>query len=196
MDPREKWDQRYRTTPTARVDAAPVLQRYRHLLPGQGKALDLACGRGGNALLLAGLGLETWAWDISAVAIGALREQAPANLHAETRDVVAEPPPADSFDVIVVSRFLDRGLCPAIAQALRPGGLLYYQTFVREGVSKNGPANPAFRLAPNELLTLLPDLRVLAFHDEGRTGDTGQGIRDESWLVARRDSTPSANRGE
>ncbi len=39
----------------------------------------------------------------------------------------------ESFDVIVVSHLLDRTLAPALVAALRPGGLLYYQTSVRVG---------------------------------------------------------------
>jgi tellurite methyltransferase len=38
----------------------------------------------------------------------------------------------NAFDVIVVSRFLDRTLSDAIIDALKPDGLLFYQTFTRD----------------------------------------------------------------
>ena len=63
---------------------------------------------------------------------------------SQARDIIARPPPPSSFDVIVVSHFLDRRLAPAIAWALRPGGLLFYQTFAREAVTDQGPSNPEF----------------------------------------------------
>ena len=77
-------------------------------------------------------GLDTHAWDFSGIVIERLRAASPlANLHPAVRDVVQQPPEPGSFDVIVVSRFLDRSLAPALMAALRPGGLLYYQTYTR-----------------------------------------------------------------
>ncbi len=185
---RRKWDERHadRERP---VEPALVLTQYLHLLPRTGAALDAACGVGGNALKLAELGLRVSAWDLSPVAIERVATQAAERglvIDARVRDIQAEPPPAESFDVLCVTHFLDRGLAPTLAAALRPGGLLLYQTFSREVVSDRGPSNPQFRLAPNELLRLFPGLTVRAYRDEGRAGDTGRGIRDIAMLVAQR----------
>ena len=55
------------------IDALPcdALKDNIHLIPqGQGKALDLACGMGGNAIFLAQKSeLEVHAWDMSSLAI-------------------------------------------------------------------------------------------------------------------------------
>lgn len=182
------WDQRDRAT-EAEPRPAAVLADWGHLLPPGGRALDLACGLGGNALWLAERGFRVVAWDISPVAIGRLRDLVLSrglDLEAEVRDLTARPPEPDTFDLIVVSHFLERSLAPAIAAALRPGGLLYYQTFNREPVSGRGPSNPAYRLAPNELLRLFDGLRVRLYRDEGRQGDTRRGLRDLAQLVAQR----------
>ncbi|WJW75629.1 methyltransferase domain-containing protein [Thiohalobacter sp. IOR34] len=187
--PADKWDAIYRAASEEPRPAA-VLHDYGHLLPLSGRALDLACGRGGNALYLAARGFEVSAWDVSPVAIGQLRSRAAAGglaLQAEVRDVLAEPPAVRHFDVIVVSRFLERALAPALIAALRPGGLLYYQTYVREAVDDAGPRNPAYRLAPGELLELFAPLRPLLYRDEGRQGDLSQGLRNEAQLVAIRE---------
>ena len=88
--------------------------------------------------------------------------------------------------MIVVSRYLERDLCPAISAALRPGGLLFYQSFVRDRVSDHGPDDHDFRLATNELLGLFPGLLVRLFRDEGSLGDVSRGLRDETQLVAQR----------
>lgn len=182
------WDQRHRAA-EAVPQPARVLLDWAHLLPATGRALDLACGLGGNALWLAQRGFRVSAWDLSPVAIerlGALARERGLELAAQLRDIAARPPEADGFDLIVVAHFLDRTLAPRIAAALRPGGLLYYQTFSREPVSGRGPANPAYRLAPNELLDLFRGLIVRAYRDEGRLGDTRQGLRDLAQLVAQR----------
>lgn len=187
---RARWNARWTRRDYADLQVAEVVQRYAYLLPSGGSLLEVACGLGANALHLAAHGFRVSAWDFSDTAIARLQQEAGQRgltLHAEVRDVVARPPPAESFDGIVVTRFLERGLCPQLAAALRPGGVLCYQSFVRDAVTKRGPDDVTFRFAPNELLRLFPGLRVLVYHDESDAGDTGQGFRDESLLVARRE---------
>jgi SAM-dependent methyltransferase len=187
-DLRAKWDARYRESD--RIPApALVLSENLHLLPRSGAALDLACGLGENALLLAEHGLAVSAWDLSPVAIQRLRRAAEVRslpVSAEVRDVQASPPAPECFDVIVVAHFLDRTLAPAITAALRPGGLLLYQTFTREAVSAQGPSSPAYRLAPNELLRLFPGLLIRSYREEGRCGDLSRGVRDLAMLVGEK----------
>lgn len=201
---REKWDRRYREVAGTLPQPARVLAENIHLLPEQGDALDLACGRGGNALLLARSGLVVQAWDLSPVAIGDLQEMAQTEalvMQAEVRDVILAPPPAASFDVIVVSYFLERSLAPVLCEALRPGGLLFYQTFVRDKVFQNtdsqntdsqnkvspsGPTNQKFLLAENELLELFSTLTLRIYREEGSLGNVTAGLRNEAMLVAQR----------
>lgn len=182
---RLKWNQRY----TDAADAAlpiELLAEFSYLLPDRGDALDLACGRGGNALLLAKRGLDTRAWDISSVAIEQLQSRAAdLPLSAEVRDVVALPPDPGSFDVICVGHFLDRPLCAHLIEALRPGGLLFYQTFSLERVDDSGPGDGPFRLQVNELLSLFAPLTVRFYRDEGRVGDTRRGFRNRAQLIAQ-----------
>lgn len=170
---RDKWDQRYREV-SAPPLACTLLTQQRALLPASGAALDLACGRGGNALLLAAAGLDITAWDLSPVAIEQLRQWAAASrlqVCAEIRDVIAKPPEPDSFDVIVVSYFLERALAPALIAALRPAGLLFYQTFGPERVDDHGPKNPAYRLQQDELLTLFAALETRLYCVTGLRGE-------------------------
>lgn len=181
-----KWDARYTAAEAVPGEPARVLRDYEHLLPGQGVALDLACGLGANALFLAGHGLHTHAWDLSNVAIRKLRTLAETRalpLHAQVRDVIHEPPPPFAFDVIVVAHFLERPLAPRLVDALRPGGLLYFQTFTRTYVHPAGPTQDVYRLADNELPALFSPLRLLAYREEGTVGDTSRGFRDEAMLV-------------
>jgi tellurite methyltransferase len=184
-----KWDARH-GDPDKQPDQAEVLAWNRHLLPVTGRALELACGLGGNALLLAEQGLDVTAWDLSPVAIARLREMADGrglyNLSAEVRDIEQDPPPPERFDVIVVSYYLERALAPRIVEALRPGGLLFYQTFTRIAVGSEGPTNPDFRLGDNELLQLFSGLKLRIYREENRLGDLAQGTRDVAMLVAEK----------
>lgn len=187
--PRAKWDEIWLAADDVVPGPARVLIENSHLLPQNGTALDLACGLGGNALFLARCGLTTWAWDISPVALERLHAQA-TRFHlvvaAEVRDAASDPPPPVSFDVILVSRFLHRPLCPALIDALKPGGLLFYQTFTRDKLSSAGPNNPDYLLGANELLRLFHALQPVVYREEGRLGDLARGFRDEAMLVARK----------
>ncbi len=183
----DKWDARYRQARES--SPAQVLLDNRHLLPASGTALDVACGLGANALLLAEHGLTTHAWDNSSVAIDKLRGRAQAHgvsVEAAVRDVIAHPPGSESFDIIVVTRFLERGLAPQLTRALRVDGLLFYQTFTRTRVSDVGPSNPDYRLADGELLVMFSALQVLVYREEGKVGDISRGFRDEAMMVARK----------
>lgn len=188
IDVQQHWNRRY-TDGVTPQQPAQVLVEYGYLLPQRGRALDLACGLGANALLLAQRGLETWAWDISSVAIARLQHnllQANVSVHAEVRDVLAQPLPVEYFDVIVVTRFLERSLAAPLQTALRPGGLLFYQTFTTLQVDAVGPRNPDFVLEDNELLRLFAGLKVRIYREEAQLGDTRQGFRNEAMLVAQR----------
>lgn len=183
------WDDRYRDAPLDVPTPVMVLRDNLHLLPVQGQALDLACGRGGNALLLAQQGLHVDAWDLSSVAITQLQasvSQQQLDIVAAVRDVVAQPPTAMGYDVIVVSYFLERALAPALMAALRPGGLLFYQTFGPERIDDRGPRNPAYRLEAGELLRLFAGLMPCFYRDESRFGDLQLGLRGEVMFIGAR----------
>jgi len=142
-------------------------------------ALDMACGRAGNAQYLAERGFRVSAWDVSDTVINEIGNRKPSIIHdAQVRDVVQRPPEPATFDVIVVARFLDRTVCDDIARALKPGGLLFYQTFV------HGLKNPAFLLNENELLDLFSTLHVLEYYEPAIDAN---GVA-EACLVARRNA--------
>ncbi|MFA7496359.1 MAG: class I SAM-dependent methyltransferase [Acidithiobacillus sp.] len=164
-----RWEACYAQTSATEAPPLPLLAAQAALLPLSGDALDLACGRGGNALFLARCGLQTQAWDYAASAVAALQLQAgELPLRAECRDVVAQPPLPNTFDVIVVAHFLHRPLFPFLVAALRPGGLLFYETWAGPYTGR-GPRNPAYRLISGELEQAFSGLLPLFFHqDEDR----------------------------
>jgi len=189
----DKWDAIYQSKQqngeTKKLTPAYILQEFHHLLPAQGKALDLASGLGANALFLAQHNLQAHAWDISSVAIEKLNAAAKSldlNLITEIRDIVAKPPEENSFDVIVVSHFLDRKIMPDIIAALRQNGLLFYQTFTKVRARKSGPTNETYRLGKNELLILCEDLDVIVYREEGLIGDSDSGFRNEAIFIGQR----------
>jgi SAM-dependent methyltransferase len=151
---------------------ASWLVQHADLLPRQGRALDVACGRGRHTLWLAERGLVTLAVDRDADAVRELNDVARERrlpLRAEVRDLETSQDPfrGSAYDVIVVVHYLHRPLLPALIGALAPGGLLVYETFTRAQAARGKPTNPDFLLEPGELLDLVRPLEVLA----SREGD-------------------------
>jgi SAM-dependent methyltransferase len=184
----EKWDNIYQNK-SAEPTASFVLSQYSYLLPTKGAALDLACGQGGNALFLAQSGLEVEAWDTSYVAIEQLKKQSKLkkiNIDAQVHDVIISPPLPESIDVLVVSFFLDRALCSQLYSALKPGGVLFYQTYCQQKTSEQGPKNPDYLLEDNELLALFPQMKVRVYQQDALLGDAKQGLRNQAILVAEK----------
>ncbi len=184
----EKWNQKYRGN-IKEPSVASVLVEHTFLLPDSGTALDLACGLGANACFLAERGLATTAWDISEVAIAKLQQTALSKalpIKPEVHEITQNSFTASSFDVIIISRFLDRSLSDGIIGALKPGGILFYQTFNREKIDNKGPNNPDFLLAKNELLAMFELLKLVFYQENGKIGDFSAGLRNETQFIGQK----------
>ncbi|MCB9853394.1 MAG: class I SAM-dependent methyltransferase [Phycisphaerales bacterium] len=119
-------------------------------------ALDLACGSGRDAVAMAEAGLRVEAWDRYEEALDRCRSlAASAGVSVATRQVDVEVDRVlapESFDVIACFNFLHRPLMSAIADAIRPGGFVVYETFTLEQRERFGkPRKDAHLLLPNEL---------------------------------------------
>jgi 2-polyprenyl-3-methyl-5-hydroxy-6-metoxy-1,4-benzoquinol methylase len=152
------------------------LTDHAQLLPRAGRALDVACGSGRHALWLAERGFSTTALDRDDALVHELHAEAARRgleVHADVVDLEHEAFALDrsSFDVIVVVHYLHRPLFNGLLAALRPGGVLVYETFTRAQAQRGRPTNPAYLLEPGELLRRVDGLDVLASREgefEGR----------------------------
>ena len=142
------------------------LLRNEDLLPRSGRALDLACGHGRHAFWLAERGLRVDAIDRNLERLRFVRSEAetrslpvaPSRLNLESGDVELG---SEVYDTIVVVSYLHRPLFPALRAALRPGGVLVYETFTSIQAQHGRPQNPDFLLNPGELPDLVAPLQVL-----------------------------------
>ena len=159
---------------------SPWLVDNADLLPQGGRALDVACGAGRHALLLAAAGFDVTAIDRDAAVIDRLGQQAERlGLQIQTEvidlergdagdngdDAPGAPPPdvlaPDTYDLVIVTRYLHRPLFPHLIRSLAPGGTLIYETFLEQQAERGHPKNPAFLLKPGELSTLVAPLSIL-----------------------------------
>lgn len=171
---RERWDERYATGEyRARTRPTPFLADWLPRLP-RGRALDVATGTGRNALLLAEAGFDVTAIDISSVAIEratAESERRGLDVTWQVADLDTAPLPSGSFDLITVLRYRNPELWARLADALAPDGWLVIEHHLRTTADAVGPRDPAFRLAPQELLHAFTDLRVLHYSEQLEPGD-------------------------
>jgi SAM-dependent methyltransferase len=126
--------------------------------------LDVACGRGRHALVLAEHHYRVEAVDFALAAVRELVQTAQArglDLHGLVADVTRWPLPRERYALVVVTSFLERALFPALRAAIVPGGALLYETFVRAHDGSPDPMRPEFLLEPGELEARCAGWRVL-----------------------------------
>lgn len=185
----KKWNRVYseQASDKSLGEPALVLTENQHLIPVQGRALDIACGRGVNARYLAEHGLDVDAWDISDVAIDNLQNEANrANLpiRATCLDINSSMLSTRQWDVIVICHYLDRQLMPAVRAALAPSGLLFMQTFTADKRVALGPSSPRFLLEHDELLNMTQGLQMLTYRNEGANPDAQAPLAGRAYVVA------------
>ena len=179
-----EWDERHRTA-AERDDATPlplVIEAAKQMKPGGGKpgrALDLACGAGRNALWLAEQGWSVTAVDGSGAAIELVRKRGSArgvDVNAQVADLekgeyAIEP---SHWDLVVISYYLQRNLFEPAKRGVVPGGVLAAIVLVGEG---------RFCTTPGELRGYFTGWEIL-YDREGDPGDSSH--RAVAEILARR----------
>lgn len=187
---RERWNARYASGEyAARTHPSALLAAWTDRLP-RGRALDVACGLGRNAIHLAAHGYAVDAMDVSDVALAKARERAGAagvTVNWIEADLDRPDIARGAYDVVVVARFLDRTLIPRLVHALRPGGHVVYDHHYISPADVEGPSSRRFRARPNELLERFRALRIL-FFEEGIVADPDGSRMALARLVACRGS--------
>jgi SAM-dependent methyltransferase len=170
------WDRHYSDPANLHLDPTALLVEVADMLP-PGRALDLACGAGRNALYLAKLGWHVTAVDASPAAIRHLRNIRGIDARVadlETHQFAIEPA---SYDLICDFLYLQRDLFPQIREGVRPGGVF---TAV---INLAAPGhNPAFALNPGDLRKEFHGWKVLYYSETLAPGQT----RPTARIIARR----------
>jgi SAM-dependent methyltransferase len=186
-----EWDARYRSAsrPLEDLEAQPnplVIESVKGLKPG--RALDLACGAGRNALWLAERGWSVTAIDGSPAAIEILRERAAArglDIDARIADLEKGEYRIDesAWDLIVICLYLQRDLFTPAKRGLAPGGVLVAIVHITDPSGENGEASQ-HRLKPGELRDYFRGWEIT--HDREGASEDPAHCRVSAEIVVRR----------
>jgi len=164
---RGRWNLKHRDAEFLGEPAPFLVECRRHLPPG--RALDVACGLGANALYLAeeGYRVEAFDWSFEGLRkLAAAAKEKTRHIGAVACDVTRYPLPRERYDVLVSFRFLERALLPSMVEALRPGGALVIETFNRRYLERRPDFPKEYCLEEGELLAAFAaTLRVARYQE-------------------------------
>ena len=148
----DEWNERYRSREEILSDPAELLVDAARDLP-PGRALDLACGAGRNAIWLSSQGWTVTAVDGASEAIRIVKEH-DATIDARVLDLeaIARLPFEDeSFDLVAILYYLHRPLFAEAKRVVRRGGTIVCAVKMRG----------TYRIAPGELAQAFADCEIV-----------------------------------
>lgn len=142
-----------------------VMKWANRIVPG-GAVLDLASGTGRHSRYLQRLGYSVLAVDRNDELLLQLKGEPNIATRQLDLELGSWPLQGCAFDGIVVTNYLHRPLMGHLLDALRPNGVLIYETFAAGNEHFGRPSNPDFLLQPGELFNLCyPRLHVMAYEN-------------------------------
>lgn len=167
----ERWNRKYANSEgIIEPLAEPELKAYEAALGNDGFALELACGKGANALYLASLGFDVVAADASITGLRICQRSAAKSmlkLFPVVMDFDQCALPEDRFALVSVVRYLNRKLFPALTNALKPGGVLFYKTFNQQHLERHPNFNADYVLLQDELQHGFSELELIGQSQAG-----------------------------
>ncbi len=184
---RSKWNQRYTEDSYRKGNPVTLLENWIAEIPS-GKALDVACGAGRNAIFMAQAGFDVDAIDISREGLKMAKK------HAESQGIDINWVEHDfdqayefetNYSLIVVLWYVDLPLISRLCDCLATGGYLLCEEHLITDQEVIGPGSSSFRVAPGRLREAVSALNVLIYEESIETNDEGEQVASAR-VVARK----------
>jgi tellurite methyltransferase len=184
----ERWNEKYRRERELWLNMEPrqLLELYKTQIPRECLALDVACGVGTTAIYLAALGLHVIGIDISEYALHLARtktRQLGYPVEFAVADLSSLWLPEYYFDLITNFHFLERAAIPVLKRALKPGGMILFETFMATNKTTTAPA---YYLQPGELKGIFEKFTIIHYAEYMHQPSQNHGVRGTAQLVARK----------
>lgn len=162
-----KWDEKYKNNKNL-LEKRPQSKKLTNAIKFvEGTlALDIACGIGRNSIFLAQNDFEVEALDISTVALEKLNKNNYKNIKTKQVDLENYCPKENSYDLIVMTNYLDRKLIPKLYKALKKNGILFIETYMFHEENEKPPSNPNFLLKKEELKSFAKNSSEILDYEE------------------------------
>ncbi len=189
------WDERYSNDIRWRNLRAPrnLVISYQHLLPRNGLVLDAACGSTPTGLHLARQGWQVIGLDVSNAALRIAQSEVQKEalpVSFALMDISNPWLPSNHFDVVLNFYYLSRPLLSTYRKSIRYGGLLFFETFLRDdSFSSEVDGNPHHYLEPHELKAFFADWDIIHYEETqrvSRSTERHNRSRHIAQLVARK----------
>src|SRR5262245_23284078 len=189
LDDRARWDKKHAAEQAMQKPSSflkEIFEADSWPLP-KGRALDIATGKGRNAIFLAERGFQVVGIDISPVGLEMARRTAQEKCLAidwQEADLECVELPKEHYDLVVNLNYLQRSLVPQIKNTLKPGGWVIFETYLTDQSKIGDPINPDYLLLHNELLHFFRDFRIL-YYREGKFPQSGESAFREALLAQK-----------
>lgn len=192
-----KWNQRYAEDSYQKNNPVTLVEEWLPRIP-VGKALDVACGAGRNAIFLAQAGYQVDAIDISSEGLSLARQKAASqglsiNWIEHDLDQVFQFDP--DYDLIIVLWYVNLALITRLCDCLAAGGYLLCEEHLITDREVTGPASLNYRVAPGALRDAVSGVDVLLYEESIEINSGGDQIASAR-VVARKNQGPPINYGD
>ena len=136
-----------------------------HIKKKNKTALDLACGKGRHSIFLSKLGYTVIALDINMDNLNNFKEKNILKLCCDIENFIEWPFAKNSFDLVVVTNFLNRRIFNNIKKVIKINGYIVYETFGIGHENFGKPKNKDYLLRKNELVNLTKNFQLIIYEE-------------------------------
>ncbi len=175
---RIKWNQRYAEDSYQKNNPVTLVEDWLPRIP-VGKALDVACGAGRNAIFLAQAGYRVDAIDISLEGLNQARQKAESqglSINWIEHDLDQAFQFDADYDLIIVLWYVDLALITRLCDCLAAGGYLVCEEHLITDREVIGPTSSNYRVAPGDLREAVSGVDVLLYEESIELNSEGDQV--------------------